>query len=92
MPRDVSLSDSKCWNGGHAWVNSTDPVVTPPVHVQALVVQRVEELVTLGAVQLFGRVLLRHTTNIFMQNSSLFTFSYMNSRLIKYFHPSYIHT
>ena len=20
MPRDVSLSDSKCWNGGHEWV------------------------------------------------------------------------
>ena len=22
MPRDVSLSDSKCWNGGHEWVKS----------------------------------------------------------------------
>ena len=21
MPRDVSLSDSKCWNGGKKWVN-----------------------------------------------------------------------
>ena len=21
MPRDVSLSGSKCWNGGHEWVN-----------------------------------------------------------------------
>ena len=21
MPRDVSLSNSKCWNGGHKWVN-----------------------------------------------------------------------
>ena len=21
MPTDVSLSDSKCWNGGHEWVN-----------------------------------------------------------------------
>ena len=21
MPRDVSLSDSNCWNGGHEWVN-----------------------------------------------------------------------
>ena len=21
MPRDVSLSDSKCWNGGQKWVN-----------------------------------------------------------------------
>ena len=21
MPRDVSLSDSKCWNGGHEWFN-----------------------------------------------------------------------
>ena len=21
MPRDVSLSDTKCWNGGHEWVN-----------------------------------------------------------------------
>ena len=20
MPRDVSLSDNKCWNGGHEWV------------------------------------------------------------------------
>ena len=20
MPRDVSLSDSKCWNGGHEWL------------------------------------------------------------------------
>ena len=20
MPRDVSLSESKCWNGGHEWV------------------------------------------------------------------------
>ena len=20
MPRDVGLSDSKCWNGGHEWV------------------------------------------------------------------------
>ena len=24
MPRDVSLSDSKCWNGGHEWVNTKD--------------------------------------------------------------------
>ena len=23
-PRDVSLSDSKCWNGGQKWVNSAD--------------------------------------------------------------------
>ena len=23
MPRDVSLSDSKCWNGGQKWVNLT---------------------------------------------------------------------
>ena len=23
MPRDVSLSDSKCWNGGHEWVKMT---------------------------------------------------------------------
>ena len=23
MPRDVSLSDSKCWNGGHEWVKPT---------------------------------------------------------------------
>ena len=22
MPRDVSLSDSKCWNGWHEWVKS----------------------------------------------------------------------
>ena len=22
MPRDVSLSDSKCWNGGHEWINT----------------------------------------------------------------------
>ena len=22
MPRDASLSDSKCWNGGHEWVKS----------------------------------------------------------------------
>ena len=22
MPRDVSLSDSKCWNGGHEWVKA----------------------------------------------------------------------
>ena len=22
MPRDVCLSDSKCWNGGHEWVNA----------------------------------------------------------------------
>ena len=22
MPRDVSLSDSKCWNGGHEWVKT----------------------------------------------------------------------
>ena len=21
MPRNVSLSDSKCWNGGQKWVN-----------------------------------------------------------------------
>ena len=26
MPRDVSLSDSKCWNGGHAWVNTSPEV------------------------------------------------------------------
>ena len=24
MPRDVSLSDSKCWNGGHEWVKNLD--------------------------------------------------------------------
>ena len=23
MPRDVSLSDSKCWNSGHEWVKGT---------------------------------------------------------------------
>ena len=23
MPRDVSLSDNKCWNGGQIWVNKT---------------------------------------------------------------------
>ena len=23
MPRDVSLSDSKCWNGGHEWVKKS---------------------------------------------------------------------
>ena len=22
MPRDVSLSDSKCWNSGHEWVKN----------------------------------------------------------------------
>ena len=22
MPRNVSLSDSKCWNGGHEWVKT----------------------------------------------------------------------
>ena len=22
MPRDVSLSDNKCWNGGNEWVNA----------------------------------------------------------------------
>ena len=25
MPRDISLSDSKCWNGGHEWVNKSPP-------------------------------------------------------------------
>ena len=25
MPRDVSLSDSKCWNGGQKWVNQRKP-------------------------------------------------------------------
>ena len=25
MPRDLSLSDSKCWNGGYKWVNETVP-------------------------------------------------------------------
>ena len=30
MPRDVSLSDSKCWNGGHEWVKSPEnPSETP---------------------------------------------------------------
>ena len=28
MPRDVSLSDSKCWNGGNEWVKSL-----PEIHV-----------------------------------------------------------
>ena len=27
MPRDVSLSDSKCWNGGHEWVKEKSHVV-----------------------------------------------------------------
>ena len=27
MPRDVSLSDRKCWNGGHEWVNKNHLVV-----------------------------------------------------------------
>ena len=26
MPRDVSLSDSKCWNGGQKWVNGESGV------------------------------------------------------------------
>ena len=26
MPRDVSLSDSKCWNGGHEWVKHLSQV------------------------------------------------------------------
>ena len=28
MPRDVSLSDSKCWNGGHEWDINDLPDVT----------------------------------------------------------------
>ena len=31
MPRDVSLSDSKCWNGGHELVNM-DPLQTTVHH------------------------------------------------------------
>ena len=27
MPRDVSLSDSKCWNGGHECANCTHRTV-----------------------------------------------------------------
>ena len=29
MPRDVSLSDSKCWNGGHAWVTQHNTPLLP---------------------------------------------------------------
>ena len=25
MPRDASLSDSKCWNGGYEWVDTNRP-------------------------------------------------------------------
>ena len=24
MPRDISFSDSKCWNGGHEWVKCSE--------------------------------------------------------------------
>ena len=27
MPRDVSLSDSKCWNGGQKWVNVNQVII-----------------------------------------------------------------
>ena len=27
MPRDVSLSDSICWNGGHEWVKTLNNLV-----------------------------------------------------------------
>ena len=30
MPRDVSLSDSKCWNGGQKWVKATGDLVPNP--------------------------------------------------------------
>ena len=37
MPRDVSLSDSTCWDGGQKWVNAADTVscivfTTPCIH------------------------------------------------------------
>ena len=37
MPRDVSLSDSKCWNGGYEWVNpDVSNVSTIDVHFRFL--------------------------------------------------------
>ena len=35
MPRDVSLSDSKCWNGGHEWDKSTIVVLQAISHGRA---------------------------------------------------------
>ena len=31
MPRDVSHSDSKCWNGGHEWVKNRSLFNPPPL-------------------------------------------------------------
>ena len=36
MPRDVSLSDSKCWYGGHEWVKKNSRCIkNEEVHLQA---------------------------------------------------------
>jgi len=32
MPRDISLSDSKCWNGGHEWVKGFFARIWPDSH------------------------------------------------------------
>ena len=42
MPRDVSLSDSKCWNGGHEWV-----LITAKLAVLASKFIAIEDLISL---------------------------------------------
>ena len=36
MPRDVSLSDSECWNGGHEWVKQSKSKIDKPEHLGAI--------------------------------------------------------
>ena len=33
MPRNISLSDSKCWNGGHEWVKIGAMLLFGPIRV-----------------------------------------------------------
>ena len=49
MPRDVSLSDSKCWNGGHEWGELTSFYSTPGFNLQFLQQTGMQPLRMLGA-------------------------------------------
>ena len=45
IPRDVSLSDSKCWNGGHEWVKRS-PILGTPYAERAEPLEQLMQLFT----------------------------------------------
>ena len=50
MPRDVSLSDSKCWNGGQKWDNTPESICSAVVSVHLCIIICVHLCIIIHAV------------------------------------------